>query len=217
VIGNKNYSSWSLRAWLHLRESGIPFEEVPLLLDTEGFADEVRRYSPAGRVPVLVDGDVTLWDSMAIIEYVLEHVGGAVGWPADRAADAMARSVAAEMHAGFEALRDELPQNLRAEIPLADADLSDSCRRDIARVESIWATARARYGSAGPWLFGEFSIADVVYAPVALRFATYRIPLGTDAQGFVDQILRLESVQEFVSAARLEPERLEAYERQPSR
>ena len=217
VIGNKNYSSWSLRAWLYLRESGIDFEEIQLHLDTEEFAEEVRRYTPAGRVPVLIDADVTVWDSMAILEHVREKFEGAVGWPAGPDARAMARSIAAEMHSGFAALRDELPQNLRAQTALSRSGLSDACRTDIARIESIWATSRSLHGAGGPWLFGPFSVADVVYAPVALRFATYDVALAGESRAFVDAICALPSVQEFIAAARAESARIPAVDAHFSR
>lgn len=209
VIGNKSYSSWSLRAWLYLRESRIPFEEVRIALFTEGFREEIARYSPAGRVPVLVDGDVHVWDSLAIIEHLRERTPGALDWPGDPAARAMARSIVCEMHSGFLAIRDELPQNLRVERVLPLERLSEPCRREISRVEEMWATARTRYGGAGPFLFGELSIADVFYAPVALRFASYGIPLGPEARGFVESVQALRSVQDFVAAAREESEHLD--------
>ena len=209
VIGNKNYSSWSLRPWLHLRESRIPFEEVRIALFREGFREELRRYTPAGRVPVLIDDDLHVWDSMAIIEHVRERFPEALGWPADAAARAMARAISAEMHSGFLAVRDELPQNLRVRRPRALDGLSETCRRQIARIDEMWTAARREHGEEGPWLFGEMSIADVVYAPVALRFVTYGIPVGDESRGFVDSVCALDSVREFVDAARAEPEHLD--------
>lgn len=209
VIGNKNYSSWSLRPWLHLRESRIPFEEVRIALFRDGFRDRLRQYTPAGRVPVLVDDDLHVWDSMAIIEHVRERFPEALGWPTDATARAMARSISAEMHAGFLAVRDELPQNLRVRRPRQLSSLSEGCRAQIARIDEMWTTARREHGEEGPWLFGEMSIADVVYAPVALRFVTYGIPVGEESQGFVDSVCGLASVQEFVDGARAEPEHLD--------
>lgn len=209
VIGNKNYSSWSLRAWLHLRESGIDFQEINISLFAEGFREELARYTSAGRVPVLLDGDVTIWDSMAIIEHVREKHAGAVDWPEEPAARAMARSISAEMHSGFLAIRDELPQNLRVRKPLASGTLSDACLGQIARVEEIWDVARRQHGAAGPWLFGTFSIADVVYAPVALRFATYGIDVGKESGEYIGRVAGLPSVEEFVAAAKAESEHLD--------
>ena len=209
VIGNKNYSSWSLRAWLHLRESRIPFRETRIALFQDGFRETLERYTPAGRVPVLIDGDLPVWDSMAIIEHVRERFPEALGWPTDAAARAMARSIAAEMHAGFLAVRDELPQNLRARRPRPLESLSEACRGQIARIDEMWTTARREHGEEGPWLFGEMSIADIVYAPVALRFVTYGIPVGEESRGFVDAVCALDSVREFVDAARAEREHLD--------
>lgn len=209
VIGNKNYSSWSLRAWLYLRERGVDFEEMRVALFTDGFREELGRYTSAGRVPVLLDDDVSVWDSMAIIEHVRERSPEAVGWPEDPAARAMARSIAAEMHSGFLAIRDELPQNLRVRKPLATSALSEACRSQIGRIDEIWSTARRSHGAGGPWLFGEICIADVVYAPVALRFVTYEIPLRGESRGFVGAVESLPSVQEWIAAARAEPEHLD--------
>lgn len=209
VIGNRNYSSWSLRAWLFLRESGIAFEEIRVPLFTAEWAEAVARYSPTGRVPVLLDGDIQVWDTLSIFEYVRERHPEAVGWPADAAARAEARSIAAEMHAGFLAIRDELPQNLRARHKRDEARLSAGARAQIARVHGIWGSCRQRFGHAGPWLFGAFSIADVMYVPMALRFVTYDIPVPADARGFVDAVTALPSVREWIDAAAREPERIE--------
>ena len=209
VIGNNNYSSWSLRAWLYLREAGIAFQEIRISLFSDGFREELARHTPAGRVPVLIDGDIHVWDSMAIIEHVLAEHGAPLGWPTDARARAMARSICAEMHSGFLAIRDELPQNLRVRRPLAIESLSDGCRAQIARIEEIWTTARRSGDSSGPWLFGEKSIADVVYAPVALRFATYGIEVAAESRGFIDAVEGLASIAEYVAAARAEPEHLD--------
>jgi glutathione S-transferase len=209
VIGNRNYSSWSLRAWLFLRQSGIAFEEIRIPLFTADWAETVARYSPTGRVPVLLDGDIRVWDTLSIIEHVRERHPGAVGWPEDVAARAEARSIAAEMHAGFLAIRDELPQNLRLRRQRDEAALSPAARAQIARVRSIWSGCRQRFHAAGPWLFGAFSIADVLYTPMALRFVTYGIAVPGPAQGFVDAVTALPAVNEWIEAARREPERIE--------
>ncbi len=198
VIGNRNYSSWSLRAWLYLRESGLEFEEVNISLHVGNWRDEVAKYTSAGRVPVLIDDDITVWDSMAIFAHLLERYPDAVGWPADPVQRALARSISAEMHSGFLAIRDALPQNIRIR---RTAFVSDVCRAQIDRVQSIWRECRERFGDRGPWLFGELGIADVMFAPVALRFVSYGIPVEGRAAEFVDATLALPSVQEWISAA----------------
>ncbi|HEY9886998.1 MAG TPA: glutathione S-transferase family protein, partial [Candidatus Obscuribacterales bacterium] len=186
VIGNKNYSSWSLRAWLYLTESQLAFEEIRLALFTEQWQAEIGRYTPAGKVPVLIHDGLTVWDSLAIMEYVRETFPQAVGWPSDRAARAHARAIAAEMHSGFVAIREELPQNLRVCQRRSRDDFSSTAQAEIARVETLWTEGLQRYG--GPWLCGDFSIADVMYAPVALRFVTYGITLSPLAQQFVTAV-----------------------------
>lgn len=208
VIANRNYSSWSLRAWLYLSESRIPFEEIRIPLFTGDWEQSVAQYSPAGRVPVLLDGDIAVWDSMAIMEYLRERHPQALGWPEEQGARAHARSISAEMHSGFIALRDELPQNLRARRPLMTDQLSATCQRQVARVDEIWSDCRDRYEKAGPWLFGDLSIADVMFAPVALRFVTYSIPVSRRSREFVDAVLGLDSVGQWVVAAERETEAL---------
>ena len=206
IIGNKNYSSWSLRAWLFLKQSGVEFEEIKLALFTEQWQKEIQRYTPAGKVPVLLDGDIAVWDSLAIMEYVRENFEGTVGWPRDRAARAHARSIATEMHSGFMAIREELPQNLRVCQQRSLDDFSSMAQREIARVERLWQDGFERYG--GPWLCGEFSIADVMYVPVALRFVTYGIQLQPTAQQFVTRTQALEPVQAWCQEAAHEEETL---------
>ena len=203
IIGNKNYSSWSLRAWLFLTESGLPFEEIRLPLFTEAW-QQISQYTPAKRVPVLLDGDIAVWDSQAIYGYVRSHHPTAIGWPADRRAEATARSIAAEMHSGFLGIREQLPQNIRARIPVARTAFAPATQQEIDRVEQMWEHAYTTYG--GPWLFGDFSLADVVYAPVALRFVTYQVQLAETAQRFVDSIQSLPSIQAWATAAAAEPE-----------
>jgi glutathione S-transferase len=213
VIGNRNYSSWSLRAWLYLRESGLDFEEIRIPLFEEGSKRRLLQYSPSGRVPVLIDGDETVWDSLAIMEWLSESRPGALQWPRDSGARALARSVSAEMHSGFLAIRDELPQNLRRRRRLDPASLSPAARRQIERVEEIWASCRERYGSGGRWLCGELSIVDVVYAPVALRFRTYEIEMSRIGHDYLASVLSLASVQEWLLAAAAEPESLDFVDR----
>jgi glutathione S-transferase len=188
VIGNKNYSSWSLRAWLFLKESGIDFEEIRIPLFTDQWREQIGLYSPARRVPVLVDGDLAVWDTQAIYSYVRELYPTAIGWPKDREARAVARSIAAEMHAGFMGVRNDLPQNIRARRTLPLESLPSATLQEIERILFIWGDCKKRYGGGGPWLFGEFTIADVVYAPVALRFLTYDIPITPAAKFFMDEV-----------------------------
>ncbi len=203
IIGNKNYSSWSLRAWLFLTESGLSFEEIRLPLFTEAW-QQIGQYSPANRVPVLMDGDIAVWDTSAIYGYVRSQHPNAIGWPTDLQAQATARSTAAEMHSGFLGIREQLPQNIRARVPVARTTLEPSTQQEISRVEQMWSEAYQTYG--GPWLFGDFSIADVVYAPVALRFVTYQIQLMSGAQPFVTAVQALPSIQSWSEAAAAEVE-----------
>ena len=206
VIANRNYSSWSLRAWLYLTESNVPFEEIRIPLFTETWPTDIAEYSPTGRVPVLLNDDITVWDTTAIIEHVRAEYPHAVGWPESARMRAHARSVSAEMHSGFLALRDELPQNIRARNKLETSQLSGSCRKQIARIDEIWTDCRRRYGESGKWLFGEFSIADVMFIPVALRFVTYSIPVSESAWEFVEAAQDSESVRQWIEAARAESE-----------
>ena len=203
IIGNKNYSSWSLRAWLFLTESGLTFEEVRLPLFTEAW-EQISQYSPARRVPVLMDGDIAVWDSSAIYGYVRSQYPGAVGWPNDKQAQATARSIAAEMHSGLMGIREQLPQNIRPRVPVDRTTLEATTQTEISRVEQMWTQAYDTYG--GPWLFGDFSLADVVYAPVALRFVTYQIQLVPTAQSFVAAVQALPSIQTWAKAAAAESE-----------
>jgi len=208
VIGNRNYSSWSLRAWLYLRLSQISFEEIRIPLFVDGWREQLARYTPAGRVPVLLDKELTVWDSLAIFEYIRERHADAVGWPSATAARAFALSIVAEMHSGFMAVRDELPQNIRARNPVELTDLTDICRSEIHRINEIWTTCRRDYGGDGPWLFGSLSIADIVYAPVVLRFVTYSIPVPAPADEYFRGIRELEPVKEWLTLSENESESL---------
>jgi glutathione S-transferase len=208
VIGNKNYSSWSLRPWLLLRQIDIAFSEQRLLLDTPEFARDIARWSPNRRVPALRHGELTIWDSLAICEYVNETFLDHAGWPVDAAARAIARSVCAEMHSGFQALRSHLPMNCRRRSSdfVAPAD----AQRDIERVCAIWRDCRARFGAGGAFLFGRFSIADAMYAPVVLRFVSYGIALDEGARAYVETVLGLRAMQEWLRDAATEVEQLAA-------
>jgi glutathione S-transferase len=212
VIGNRRYSSWSLRPWLLLRHFEVDFDTVMVPLDTPAFAAEVARWSPAGRVPALRHGETAVWDSLAICEYANEVLLDDRGWPAETAARAMARSISAEMHAGFAALRGECPMNLgrRRDSPLP---LSAAAQSDLARIESIWRGARTRFGAGGALLFGTFSIADAFYAPVATRIRSYALPVAPDTAAYVEAIFALPAMRDWVAAAAAETERIEHTER----
>jgi len=212
VIGNKNYSSWSLRPWLALRMAGLDFEEERIPLYAPGSHDAILRYSPAGKVPVLRDGDVTVWDSLAICEYVAELAPQAGLWPDDRAARANARSISAEMHAGFAALRSAMPMNLRIERARLAAPPSAAVQADVARITAIFEACRARYGAAGDFLFGRFTIADAMFAPVAMRFRSYSVTLPPRAQAYADALSALAPMREWVVAGVAEAERFQDYE-----
>ena len=193
VIGNKNYSSWSLRAWIGLAEAGLAFDEVVLPLDTPEFAEKIPTYSGAKRVPVLIHGDLTVWDSLAILEYVADLAPEAGLLPDDGQARAVARCVAAEMHAGFAPLRRALPMNLKR--PPRAIAIGDAVADDIARIQHIWLDCRDRYGDGGDCLFGGFTIADAMFAPVASRFATYQVPLDPVCAAYRDSLLNRPSFQ----------------------
>ncbi|HEV7636067.1 MAG TPA: glutathione S-transferase family protein [Bradyrhizobium sp.] len=211
VIGNKNYSSWSMRPWLAARASNIAFDEVFIPLYT-GDADKQRilSFTPSGKVPVLVDGDVTVWDSLAIIEYLAERFAEARLWPEDAARRAHARSISAEMHSGFPALRNECGMNLHR--PVRAIALSNEARADIARVQQIWSECRERYGRFGPFLFGAFSGADAMFAPVVHRFRTYAIAVTPDVQAYMDTMMSLPAFQEWTRAALAETIVIEKFE-----
>ena len=207
VIGNKNYSSWSLRPWLLLRHFGVAFDEVRLLLDTPEFAAQVARWSPSHRVPVLHDGDVVVWDSLAICEYANERWLDGKGWPADRGLRAVARSAAAEMHSGFSALRSQLPMNVRRQPRLPHWDASADA--DIVRVQALWQDLRDRSGSTGAYLCGaDFGIVDAMFAPVCVRLRGYGVPLGERAAEYLQTVLALPAMREWEAAALLETERV---------
>ena len=202
VIGNRNYSSWSVRPWLVLTHFGIPFEEALVPLSGKGWKDNLRRKSPTARVPVLVDGDLVIPETIAIVEYLAEtHPAHAI-WPADRQARALARAAAAEMHAGFTALRGAAPMNLRASLPgrVSYEQVED----DMKRLEALWAGLLDRFG--GPFLFGrDFCAADAMYAPVAARIRTYDLPVTDTAAGFIEAVYALPAFQTLLAAAIAEP------------
>jgi len=214
ALGNKNYSSWSLRAWLALKATGAAFDEVVVPLRESDTRSAILRYSPSGRVPCLIHGAVTVWESLAIGEYLAELFPEAGLWPRNAAIRAHARAISAEMHAGFPALRRALPMNVRAK-PHPGFPLSDEAQRDINRVEAIWRDARDRFPTAaaeGPFLFGRFSLADAMYAPVASRFTTYPVNLGEDATRYRDAVMGHPFMVEWRAAAQAEPWMIPAFE-----
>jgi glutathione S-transferase len=207
VIGNKNYSSWSMRPWVMLRQAGIPFEEVLLKFDESGGGLRVagiERYSGAGKVPVLlVDGE-PVWDSLAICETVAELFPAKRLWPDEERARRVARSICAEMHSGFQALRGAMPMNIRSRYP--GKGLNEKSSKDIQRVFALWADCRARFGKTGPLLFGAFTIADAFYTPVVMRFQTYAVEVPPAARAYCEAVQALPAVREWCDAARRETE-----------
>jgi glutathione S-transferase len=198
VIGDKNLSSWSLRPWLLLKHSGLEFEEVRLPLDTPFFRETIRTYSPTRRVPVLLDGTIRVWDSLAICEYVNERMGGQA-WPSDPATRAHARAVSAEMHSGFQALRTNW--SMRATVMNLNKPLGPEAAADVARIDELWSDCRERYGAEGRWLFGHFSIADAMFAPVLLRFNSYGAELAPTAAEYLRFGLQDPHLQEWLDGA----------------
>ena len=212
VIGNKNYSSWSMRPWLAMRASNVAFDEVMIPLYTDDKADKERilGFTRSGKVPALIDGDVTVWDSLSIIEYVAERFPQAWLWPEDRALRAHARSISAEMHSGFLPLRQECGMNLHR--PIRAAALSPDARADVARIEQIWIECRERHGRLGPFLFGKFSAADAMFAPVVHRFRTYAIEVAPQAQAYMDTMMVQPAFAEWTKAGLAETLLIERFE-----
>lgn len=210
VIANRNYSSWSMRAWLALKATGAPFDEVLIPLDRPETREEILEHSPSGKVPALIHGDVTVWDSLAICEYLAELHPEAGLWPEAPSARAAARSVTAEMHSGFVALRSHMPMNLRARRP--GAGRGPGVGEDVDRVEAIWEWCRRGYGAAGNLLFGRFTIADAFFAPVVSRFRTYGVSPGGVAGVYMDALWALPVVQEWAAAAEGEPWSIPKYD-----
>jgi glutathione S-transferase len=197
VIGNKNYSSWSMRPWLAMRGCNIAFEEIFIPIYTENTADKERilGFSPAGKVPILIDGDVTVWDSLAIIEYLFERFPDAGLWPKDIGERAHARAISAEMHSGFMPLRNACGMNLHR--PVRAIVLSEDVRANVARIEEIWAECRARHGARGPFLFGAFSAADAMFAPVVHRFHTYAIEVSPLTKAYMETMWTMPAFAEW--------------------
>lgn len=199
VIGNKNYSSWSLRPWIALTMAKIPFTETTILLDRPDTARKIAAHSRAGRIPVLHHGKVTVWESLAILEYLAELYPDRHLWPRNAAARAMARAVANEMHAGFSALRNACPMNLRR--PRKAVPMNAAIRKDVARIEELWRDCRKKFGKGGKFLFGRFSNADAMFAPVVTRLDTYAIKVGRDTRGYMDAVMATPAFRQWREAA----------------
>ena len=203
IIGNKNYSSWSLRGWLALKHTGVEFGEIVIPLRRPETPGLLREHSPSAKVPNLKSPDGDIWDSLAMCEYLAESFPAAGLWPAAKTTRAHARAVSAEMHSGFAALRSAMPMNMRDTLPMPE--LKDDLAKDIARVETIWQDCRQRFGQDGPFLYGAFSIADCMFAPVASRFATYQTPVSQLSQAYIGSLHAWPDMIEWMAAAKDEP------------
>lgn len=210
IIGNKNYSSWSLRPWILLRHHNIDFEEKRVALFVDTTASELAEYGSDYKVPVLKDDGLIVWDSLSILEHISEAYLDGAGWPGDQSARALARSVSAEMHSSFTNVRSELPMNCRKKFE--HIKLTQNAEREIERIKTLWRKCRQEYGSGGEWLFGNFSIADAMFAPIALRFNGYSIPLQGIEADYVQAVLNHPGIIEWIEAGKLETEIIEADE-----
>jgi len=199
IIGNKNYSSWSLRPWIAMKVAGIAFEDKVIPLYERRSREQILQYSPAGKVPVLVDGDQRIWESLAILEYLAEKFPNQKLWPADPLARAHARIVATEMHAGFQPLRKSCPMNLW--LPVKPRPQSEEVMANVRRIEFLWADCRARFGQGGPFLFGPFGAADAMYAPVVARLHSYGLAVGDATRNYMDAVMALPAWNEWRTAA----------------
>ena len=211
ILATKTYSSWSMRPWLLMRAFAMPFDEVVIPLYTPETAAAIARYSPAGKVPILLDGDVTVWESLAIVEHLAATRPDLPIWPRDPGARALAQSLSAEMHAGFPSLRRTMPMNMRRE-PRPPVAGWDAARTDIARIEAAWSDARTRHGADGPYLFGAFSAADAMFAPVVNRFHAYAVPVGATTRAYMDAMMALPAWRAWRNDADGEPWRHEPYD-----
>ncbi|MBP2299905.1 glutathione S-transferase family protein [Azospirillum picis] len=207
ILGNKAYSSWSLRPWLALKQAGLPFTETVIPLRQPDTAARIRSHSPSGRVPCLIHGGITVWDSLAICEYVAEIAPGAGLWPADRTARAVARSISSEMHSGFASLRNTMSMDLKRD--RHGEGMTPETAADIARIETLWADARAGSGrgseTGGPFLFGGFTIADAMFAPVVTRLETYGVAVRPETRAYMDAVLALPALRQWIADAKAEP------------
>lgn len=203
IIGNKNYSSWSFRPWLAMKVAGIAFEETVISLDASDFKSRLAAFGGAGKVPLLMDGETRVWESLAILEYLADTFPAATLWPAQPAARAHARAIASEMHSGFLPLRRQLPMNVRRSVlPRA---LDSEATSDVARIDAIWTEARSRFAAGGPFLYGAFGAADAMYAPVVWRFHTYAVQVSAVARAYMGALMTLPAWNEWREAARSEP------------
>ncbi|WP_415905550.1 glutathione S-transferase family protein [Neptuniibacter sp. QD48_55] len=206
IIGNKNYSSWSLRAWLMLKAFDVEFDELKINLFTDEFYETLKQHTPVAKVPVLLDDELNVWDSLAICEYVNERYLEGAAWPSDVSERAKARAIVSEMHSGFNALRNEMPMNCRAKRAI---ELSPAAQQDILRMDALWAELRATHQHSGPWLFGSFTIVDVFFAPAVLRFVTYGIELSPQSSAYMQTVLQHPALQAWVNDALQETEVVE--------
>ncbi len=206
IIGNKNYSSWSLRAWFFLKQFKVPFEEVKLPLRSARFFQEIKKYSPSGKVPALNHKNIKIWDSLAICDYVSEFMLDNRGWPSDQSDKAIARSISAEMHSGFFGIRNQLPMNCRA--LKQDYSLDERTTFEIQQIQHIWKQC-LESSSGSSWLFGDFSVADAMFAPIVFRFHTYQIQLEKRIQQYVRFVLENENIKDWLAESRLETEVIE--------
>jgi len=210
IIGNKNYSSWSLRSWLAMKHNGLQFNEIRIPLDTPEFLLQIRQYSPSGKVPVLLDGNQTVWESLAILEYLAEEFPDLYWYPEDKNARIVARSISSEMHGGFQKLRNNMPMNCRSKLP--GKGMALGVQTDIDRIIKIWQECRQNFGDGGDMLFGKFTIADAMYAPVVMRFVTYGVQVDNVCQDYMEAIMALPAMQEWVEASEVEEEVISASE-----
>lgn len=210
VLANKAYSSWSLRPFILMRHFAIPFDEVVIGLAQETTRANILKYSPSARCPALIDGDLVVWDSLAIIEYVAEKFPDLPLWPRERAERAIARSLAAEMHSGFQALRSNLPMNMRRAVKRRD--LTPEVVADVARIEAAWSDARQRFGAGGDFLFGDFSAADAMFAPVVNRLHVYDVPVSAESRAYMDAVMALPAYQDWQEDATAEGWHIAKYE-----
>jgi glutathione S-transferase len=210
IIANKAYSSWSMRPWIALKANGIDFRETVICLDQPDTTAKIKAFSPTGKVPVLQHGDVTVWDSLAILEYMAEQFPEKPLWPKGSAVRAVARAISAEMHSGFANMRAAMPMNVRKVLP--DIPRTEAVETDIARITALWRDCRAKYGAAGPFLFGAFSNADAMFAPVVTRFKTYAVALDGVTQAYSDAVLNHPAMREWYISAAGEPWVIAKYE-----
>lgn len=210
VIGNKNYSSWSLRPWVFMRQLNISFTEKWVSLYTNTSDSQLEQYNSDYKVPVLQDGNLVVWDSLAIMEYLSEQYLSGAGWPADVEARSVARSISAEMHSSFVHVRSEMPMNVRRHYP--KFNLTPAAQHEVERIKSLWRMCRSEYGQGGEWLFGDYSIADAMFAPVVMRFVGYDVPLSGLEQDYVQSVLLQSAIKEWIEAGKAEKDVIAASE-----